>query len=135
MQELRKGEGTEFVIETLSQTSIGSGLAVANQYLSQHGDAGLAWNHAVVDRDAHPKDLALRDAEHYLYMRFLSNAAANTAPDSGNFLGQQAVFALWNLGYDPLKALTGNLFGTATPPSWSSFVLGFKGQWDGRNEK
>lgn len=76
-------------------------------------------------RDSNPDDLALRDAEHYLFV----NAEVYNARH--NRLWQAVVWEYWSLmtiGYSSAKVV-GVI--QSTPPTPSELSWGIKGCWNG----
>ncbi|MFZ5949572.1 MAG: hypothetical protein ACOYXC_02620 [Candidatus Rifleibacteriota bacterium] len=96
-------------------------------YRKKFTDPEEAWYESLADRNRiDPRNIPLRDAEHYWWARFQVEKAKWWAKPY-KFLQQ----TICTLGYSTYKMLKEPITGNTTPPSFREIKYGLKGAWEG----
>lgn len=96
-------------------------------YAKRYSDPEAAWYASLADRNKiDPRNIALRDAEHYWWARSeVQNAKSYMKP----YKFIQGVIC--TIGYSTYKLLKEPITGNTTPPSFREMKYGLKGGWEG----
>jgi hypothetical protein len=113
--------------ENATPPLLGSSQDAIDHYSGKHTDPAAAWEESLADRNRlDPRNLSLRDAEHYWWARAeVQNAPWYLKPYKWF---QQSVCTL---GYSGYKAARSPFVENTTPPSWREMKYGLKGAWEG----
>ena len=105
----------------------GSSDEAIEYYAKKHADPDVAWEESLQDRNQiDPKNIPLRDAEHYWWAR----AQVQNSPW---YLKPYKWFqqTLCTLGYSGYKLARSPFVDNTTPPSLREIKYGLKGAWEG----